>query len=71
MSAESYSELFSLIADYCTARGWVPVGQRAFNVGPFHITVNGGPETWRDIPPFHATVTKANDLSLILVSSPR
>lgn len=68
MSADSYSELFSLIADYCAAQGLVPVGQREFSVGTFHVTVNGGRDTWKSIPPFHATVTRDDDLGLILVN---
>ena len=65
---ETYTELFTVIADYCTARGWVPVGQRVFTVGPFTITVNGRPEAWRNIPGFHATVTHATYLGVILVN---
>jgi hypothetical protein len=65
---DTYTLLMALIADYCFARGWVPVGRRAFRVGPYTITVNGQAGEWQHIPAFHATVTRDDTLGVILVN---
>jgi hypothetical protein len=65
----AYCEAFSVIADYCLAQGWAPVGVRDFSVGAWDIRINGTPERRWGTAPFSANVVH-RDVVAIMVLSP-
>lgn len=60
--------LFDLLARYAQRQGWIPIGYRRFDVGPWSVTVNGTPEVVGDVPPYHALIEHKDIVALILCS---
>lgn len=59
---------FDLIARYAEERGWIPIGFRSWQIGPWKIAVNGTRDERESIPPFHAMVTNDDYLGVMVVN---
>jgi hypothetical protein len=55
-----------LIRRYAGQRNWIPIGWRAFMVGPWDITVNGTREARDGIPPWHARAVHQDIVAILL-----
>ena len=66
---ESRESLMMLVAGYCERRGWVPVGRRTFDVGEWHVTVNGSKEPWHGLDPWHVMAENARYIGAVLFSA--
>ncbi len=65
---EQITLVFYLITRYAVQQGWIPIGWRAFQIGPWDITVNGTPHTRTNIPPYHALIAHREVVSFMLLS---
>lgn len=68
MQTDRISVAFEMIRRYAVQRGWIPIGWRVFDVGPWHITVNGTEKTREHVPPYHARVEHRTIISIMLLS---
>ena len=60
-------ELYVEVLEYCRRQGWVPVGWRSWDLGPWKITVNGTKAERDGVPPFHVLIERPEFLGLILI----
>lgn len=58
---------FDLIRRYAERQGWIPIGWRAFTVGPWEVTVNGTREDRELIPPWHARIVHRDIVAFLLL----
>jgi len=58
---------FDLIRRYAERQGWIPIGWKAFTVGPWTITVNGTPEERDHVPPYHARIDHQTIVAILLL----
>ena len=65
---EPISLAFDCIARYAQRQGWIPINWRAFDVGPWHVTVNGTREKRDGIPPYHARIEHRDVIAIMLLS---
>lgn len=67
--SERISLVFDLIRRYAVQQGWVPIGWRVFEPGPWTVTVNGTKEERERVPPYHARI-EHREIVAIMVLSP-
>ena len=65
--SEPMTLVFEVIRRYAVPEGWIPIGWRAFDVGPWKVTVNGTREKRDDIPPYHVRIEHREIVAFMLV----
>lgn len=68
MPTETYSLAFDLIRQYAEREGWIPIGFRSWQVGPWLIKVNGTSDERAGIPPYHALIQHEQIIGLLLIN---
>lgn len=63
------SNLMMLVAGYCERRGWIPVGRRQFDVGEWHVRINGSREPWDGLDQWHVLAENVRYLGMLLFSA--
>lgn len=65
---EQISLAFDLIRRYAEREGWIPIGFRVWDVGPWHIVVNGTRDERDGVAPYHAHVANRDYIGIMVMS---
>lgn len=61
-------EAFDVIRRYAEHQGWIPIGFRTFEVGPWTVTVNGTKVMTDHVDPYHARIVHRDIVSIMIFS---